>query len=113
MLRGQEHTKCFARPIREPYLIFLSVCILFIIKVYDPSSLPISKMKIMLAYLIYFGHDSILFCLLGDMLIKVEVLKFKLLNVVKRKLPNYKYRTRYIQQLYMPVNISCTVNERA
>ena len=85
MLLGQKHTKCFARPICEPFLILLFVCILYIIKVYDPSSLPISKMKIMFLYLIYFGHDSILFCLLGSMLIKLEILKFKLTNCSQKK----------------------------
>ena len=85
MLHGQKHTKCSARPICEPFLLLLFVCILFIIKVYVSSSLPISKMKIKLVYLIYFGHSSILFCLLENMLIKLEVLKFKLTKCNRKK----------------------------
>ena len=80
MLLGQKHIKCFARPIYEPFLILLSLCILYKVKVYVSSSLPISKMKIMLVYFICFGHNSILFCFLGNMLIKFGDLKFKLVN---------------------------------
>lgn len=39
----------------------------------------------MLVYLIYFGHQSTLFCLLGNMLIKLEVLKFQRINCSQKK----------------------------
>ena len=105
MLLGQKRIKCFARPVYEPFLILLFVCILYKIKVYVSSSSPISKMKIMLLYRICFGHNNILFCFLGNMLIKLEVLKFKLFNCLEESCQGAiinKYLTRYIQQLYIP-----------
>ena len=122
MLLGQKHIKCFARPIYEPFLILLSVCVLYKIKVYVSSSLPISKMKIMLVYLICFGHNSILFCFLGNMLIKFEDLKFKLFNCSLKEscqgaiINNTKhviFNSCTYHSALSPITFFCPVNERA
>ena len=121
MLLGQKHIKCFARPIYEPFLILLSVCILYKIKVYVSSSLPISKMKIMLVYFICFGHNSILFCFLGSMLIKFEDLKFKLFNCLKEScqgaiinnIIHVIFNSCTYHSALSPITFPCSVNERA
>ena len=120
MLLSQKHIKRFARPIYEPFLILLSVYILYKIKVYVSSSLPISKMKIRLVYFICFGHNSILFCFLGSMLIKFEDLKLKLFNCSLKESCQGAIinNTKHIifQQLYIPqchITLPCPVNERA
>ena len=119
MLLNQKDTKCFAMPICEPFLILLFVCILYKIEVYDSSRLPISKMKIMLGYFICFAHNSILFCLLGNMLIKLEVLKFKFVNCSQKKAAKVQiphtihFNSCTYHSDLSPVTISCTVNERA
>ena len=115
MLLGQKHIKCFEGPLYEPFLILLSVCILYKIKVYVSSSLPISKMKIMLVYFICFGHNSILFCFLGSMLIKLFncSLKESCQGAIINNTKHVIFNSCTYHSALCPITFPCPVNECA
>ena len=112
--------------------LIISITQALVLKYFDVSagvavsvvspSLPISKMNIMLVYFICFGHNSILFCFLGSMLIKFEDLKFKLFNCSPKEscqgaiINNTKhviFNSCTYHSALSPITFPCFVNERA